>query len=110
MLVPVAGPIINQLIADNPYYASAIIPGGMYRGSDKDTPTFGVKATLVSSTDVDEEVVYQLVKAVFDNFDAFRQLHPALGHLKKKDMLLGNSAPLHPGAIKYYKEVGLMKP
>ncbi len=110
VLVPVAGTIIDQLISDHPYYAKTTIPGGMYTGSDRDTPTFGVKATLVTSSDVKEEVVYQLVKAVFNNFDAFRQLHPALGHLKKEEMLLGNSAPLHPGAIKYYKEVGLIKP
>jgi TRAP transporter TAXI family solute receptor len=109
VLVPVDGPVIEKLIADNPYYAPASIPGGMYRGSDTDTPTFGVKATLVTSADVKDEVVYQLVKAVFNNFDAFRQLHPALEHLKKEDMLLGNSAPLHPGAIKYYQEAGLMK-
>ncbi len=80
----------------------------MYRGSDQHTPTFGVTATLVTSTDVGDEVVYQLVKAVFENFDSFRKLHPAFGHLKKADMLLGNSAPLHPGAIRYYKEKGLM--
>jgi uncharacterized protein len=109
VLVPVSGPIIDKLISTTPYYAPAIIPGGMYRGSDKDTPTFGVKATLVSSADVKDEVVYQLVKSVFDNFDTFRKLHPALNHLRKEDMLLGNSAPLHPGAIKYYKEHGLMQ-
>ena len=108
VLIPVSGPIIDELISANPYYAPASIPAGMYQGSDQDTPTFGVKATLVSSSDVSDEVVYQLVKAVFDNFDAFRELHPAFGHLKKEDMLLGNSAPLHPGAIRYYKEAGLM--
>jgi TRAP transporter TAXI family solute receptor len=109
VLVPVDGPVIDKLITDNPYYAPVTIPGGMYRGSDKDTKTFGVKATLVTNAEVKDEVVYQLVKAVFDNFDSFRQLHPALEHLNKEDMLLGNSAPLHPGAIKYYQEAGLMK-
>ncbi|MCP3669424.1 MAG: TAXI family TRAP transporter solute-binding subunit [Gammaproteobacteria bacterium] len=108
LVIPVTGPIIDKLISTTPYYAPATIPGGMYRGSDQDTPTFGVKATLVTSTDVGDEVVYQLVKAVFENFDSFRKLHPAFGHLKKADMLLGNSAPLHPGAIRYYKEKGLM--
>jgi uncharacterized protein len=107
-LVPVTGPIIDKLIASTPYYAPAVIPGGMYRGSDTDTRTFGVKATLVTSTDVSDEVVYQLVKAVFENFENFRKLHPAFGHLKKSDMLLGNSAPLHPGAVRYYKEKGLL--
>ncbi len=108
LLIPVTGPIIDELISTTPYYAPAAIPGGMYRGSDQDTSTFGVKATLVTSTDVGDEVVYQLVKAVFENFDSFRELHPAFGHLKKANMLLGNSAPLHPGAIRYYKEKGLM--
>lgn len=108
VLVPITGPIIDELISTTPYYAPTSIPGGMYRGSDKDTPTFGVKATLVTSTDVSEEVVYQLVKAVFENFDNFRKLHPAFSHLKKANMLLGNSAPLHPGAVRYYKEKGLM--
>ncbi len=108
LVIPVTGPIIDKLVSTTPYYAPATIPGGMYRGSDQDTPTFGVKATLVTSTDVGDEVVYQLVKAVFENFDSFRKLHPAFGHLKKADMLLGNSAPLHPGAIRYYKEKGLM--
>ncbi len=108
LVIPVTGPIIDKLVSTTPYYAPATIPGGMYRGSDQDTPTFGVKATLVTSTDVADEVVYQLVKAVFENFDSFRKLHPAFAHLKKADMLLGNSAPLHPGAIRYYKEKGLM--
>jgi uncharacterized protein len=108
ILIPVSGPIIDELISSTPYYAPTAIPGGMYQGSDQDTPTFGVKATLVTSSDVSDEVVYQLVKAVFDNFDAFQGLHPAFGHLNKQDMLLGNSAPLHPGAIRYYKEKGLM--
>jgi TRAP transporter TAXI family solute receptor len=108
VLVNVAGPEVDALIKDNSYYAPAKIPGGMYRGSDSDTSTYGVKATLVTSAKVDDKVVYQLVKAVFENFDAFKKLHPAFNHLEKADMLLGNSAPFHAGAEKYYKEAGLM--
>ncbi len=108
ILIPVTGDAVDALLEAAPYYATAIIPGSMYRGSPEDTTTFGVKATLVSSTNVDEEVVYQLVKAVFENMDTLRKLHPAFRHLKKADMLKGNSAPFHPGAIRYYKEVGLM--
>jgi uncharacterized protein len=107
-LVPVTGKVVSELIASYPYYAKALIPGGLYRGSDSDTPTFGVKATLVTSARVDDDVVYRLVKAVFENLDNFRQLHPAFAHLKAADMLKGNSAPFHPGAIRYYKEAGLM--
>jgi len=110
VLVNVAGPEIDKLVADNDYYRSATIPGGMYRGSDADTKTFGVGATFVSSTAVSEDVMYNVVKAVFENFDDFKKLHPAFGVLKKEEMVKdGLSAPLHDGAAKYYKEAGLIK-
>lgn len=108
-LVPVTGPEIDKLVADNPYYAKATIPGGLYKGSDNPTETFGVYATLVSSSDVSADVVYQVVKAVFDNFDRFKRLHPAFAHLKQADMIKNAlSAPLHEGAARYYKEKGWM--
>jgi TRAP transporter TAXI family solute receptor len=106
-LIPVTGPEIDALVADNPYYAKATIPGAMYAGTDGDVETFGVKATFVTSADVDDETVYQVVKAVFDNFDRFKGLHPAFANLKEEDMITqGLSAPLHPGAEKYYQERG----
>ncbi|MES9969760.1 MAG: TAXI family TRAP transporter solute-binding subunit [Candidatus Thiodiazotropha sp.] len=107
-LVPVSGDQVNALIDSNPYYAHASIPAAMYRGTDSATPTFGVKATLVTSARVDEEVVYQLVKAVFENLPVFRELHPAFSHLQAEEMLQGNSAPFHAGALRYYKEKGLL--
>jgi hypothetical protein len=110
VLVNVTGPEIEKLIADHPYYRHATIPGGMYRGNDEDANTFGVGATLVSSTNTPDEVVYTVVKAVFENFDDFKKLHPAFENLKKEEMIKdGLSAPLHPGAEKYYKEAGLLK-
>lgn len=109
VIVNVDNDATKKLIDDNPYYRKAIIPGGMYRGSDDDVTTFGVAATFVSSTDVPDDVVYAVVKAVFENFDSFKRLHPAFGNLDKKEMVSdANSAPLHPGAIKYYKEAGLI--
>lgn len=108
-LVSVSGPEIDQLISERPYYAKAIIPGGLYRGNDADTETFGVRATLVASTATDDETVYQTVKAVFENFDRFKRLHPAFATLKEEEMIKdGLSAPLHDGAIRYYKERGWM--
>ena len=108
-LVSVSGPEIDQLISERPYYAKAIIPGGLYRGNDADTETFGVRATLVASTATDDETVYQTVKAVFENFDRFKRLHPAFATLKEEEMIKnGLSAPLHEGAIRYYKERGWM--
>ena len=109
VLVDVTGPVIDKLVADNSYYKYTTIPGGMYKGTDKDIKTFGVAATFVTSAKVSEKVVYEVVKAVFDNFDTFKILHPAFANLNKQDMIHnGNSAPLHRGAIKYYKEAGLM--
>jgi len=109
VLVNVAGPEVEKLVADNPYYRIATIPGGMYRGTDEDVTTFGVGATFVSSAAVPENVIYVVVKSVFENFDEFKKLHPAFGVLKKEEMVKdGLSAPLHDGAAKYYKEVGLI--
>ncbi|HOV02911.1 MAG TPA: TAXI family TRAP transporter solute-binding subunit [Kaistiaceae bacterium] len=108
-LVDVTGEPIDKLVADNPYYREAVIPAGTYKGTDKDVTTFGVGATLISSADVADDVVYVLVKAVFDNFDDFKKLHPAFANLKEAEMIKdGLSAPLHPGAEKYYKERGWM--
>ncbi len=109
VIVEVAGPAIDKLVNENDYYRTATIPGGMYRGNPNDIKTFGVGATFVSSTNVPENVIYNVVKAVFENFDQFKKLHPAFRVLKKEEMIKdGLSAPLHDGAAKYYKEAGLM--
>ena len=103
-LVSVTGAPIDKLVADNSFYRVASVPGGMYAGSPNETTTFGVGATVITSTAVPEEVVYTVVKAVFDNFADFKKLHPAFANLKEDQMISdGLSAPLHPGALKYYK-------
>jgi uncharacterized protein len=82
----------------------------MYQGNPQNTATFGVKATLVTTADADDEAVYQLVKAVFDNFDSFKTLHFVFATLDKERMVsAGLIAPIHPGAMRYYREVGLLK-
>jgi hypothetical protein len=107
VLVPVTGKKIDKLVKKNDYYRTATIPGGMYRGNPNDVQTFGVGATFVSSAKVPEDVIYNVVKAVFENFDDFKKLHPAFKVLKKEEMIKdGLSAPLHNGANKYYKEAG----
>jgi uncharacterized protein len=108
-LIPVSGPEVDQLVEQNTYYAKAVIPGGMYRGTDEDVETFGVKATFVTSADVPDEVVYAVTQAVFENFEDFKKLHPAFATLQKEDMVTeALSAPLHAGAEKYYQEAGMM--
>ena len=107
-LVHAVAPEIDKLVAERPYYRVASIPAGMYNNQE-DVKTFGVGATFVSSTDVPDEVVYTVVKAVFENFDQFKKLHPAFGNLKEAEMITDSlSAPLHPGAQKYYQERGWM--
>ncbi len=110
VLVEVSGEAVDGLVAENSYYRHATIPGGMYRGTDADVRTFGVGATFVSSTATSAETVYQVVKAVFENFEDFKQLHPAFGTLAKQQMVKdGLSAPLHDGAARYYREAGLIE-
>ncbi len=109
-LVSVTGPAVDKLVKEKPYYAYASIPGGLYPNNPDETKTYGVLATLVSSSKVPADTVYVVVKAVFDNFEEFKKLHPALANLKPEDMVKnGNSAPLHEGAARYYKEKGWLK-
>jgi len=107
--VDVEGPVIDELVEDNPFYRVATIPAGLYKGLDEDLTTFGVGATFISSAAVPEEVGYVVTKAVFDNFEDFKKLHPAFENLVEEQMIAdGLSAPLHDGAVKYYKERGWM--
>jgi uncharacterized protein len=106
-LISVTGPAVDKLLKDYAYYAKATIPGGMYSANPQATETYGVLATLVTSAKTPEDVVYNIVKATFDNFDEFKKLHPAFANLDPAKMVKdGLSAPLHPGAAKYYKEKG----
>ncbi|MEE9597394.1 MAG: TAXI family TRAP transporter solute-binding subunit [Acidiferrobacterales bacterium] len=108
VLVPVTGRAINKLVEQNDYYFHVTIPGKIYRNNPKEVKTFGVGATLVTSATMSADTVYHVVKSVFENFDNFKGLHPAFANLKKKKMVMdGLSAPLHPGAAQYFKEAGL---
>ena len=108
-LVRVAGQPIDRLLATRPYYIASIIPGGMYVGNPGDVPTIGTRAVLVASSDQPDDLVYAMVKAVFDNFGVFRQLHPALSTLQMREMVPSASIlPIHPGALNYYRETGLI--
>lgn len=108
-LIPITG--ISTLLAKHPYYTRSYVPVSMYPGvaNQSDVPTFGLRATLVTSVKVPDAVVYAMVKAVLENFDEFKNLRPALAVLTRHAMLEGLAAPLHPGAVKYFKEVGLLK-
>jgi uncharacterized protein len=109
-LVSITGPDVEKLMAGKPYYAKATIPGGLYPNNPQATETYGVLATFVASAKTPADTVYTVVKQVFENFEEFKKLHPALANLKPQDMIKdGLSAPLHEGAVRYYKEKGWIK-
>ena len=109
-LVSLTGPAVDKLVKEKPYYAAATIPGGLYPNNPQATQTYGVLATFVTSAKVPTEVMYTVVKAVFENFDDFKKLHPALANLKPENMVAdGLSAPMHDGASRYYREKGWIK-
>jgi uncharacterized protein len=108
-IISVDGPEIDKLLVSKPYYAYTVIPKGMYAGNPTDVKTFGVKATFVSAAKVSDDIVYQVVKSVFDNLDNFKTLHPVFSNLDAKKMVTeGNTAPLHKGAERYFREKGLL--
>lgn len=109
MVVPVKGPKIDKLIQETAYYSFATVPGGTYAHNAAPIPTFGVTTTLVSSSDVDPDTIYSIVKTVFENFESFKTLHTAFSDLEQARMVSeGLTAPLHDGALRYYREMGMM--
>jgi len=110
-IVPVTGPAVDKLLEKYSYYAKSVVPHSFYRYAlnTEDVETVGVKATFVTSNKVHEDVVYAVTREVFENLEDFKSLHEAYKVLTKEDMLKGLSAPVHKGALKYYKEVGLDK-
>jgi len=110
-IVPIEGHDIDALLLKYPYYAKSVIPSSFYPRAlnTKDIETIGVKATFVTSKNVNAEIVYAITKEVFENLEDFKSLHPAYQILTKENMLKGLSAPIHKGALKYYKEAGLDK-
>jgi TRAP transporter TAXI family solute receptor len=127
-IIAVSGAEIDKLVADHQFFASSEVPMGVYSGSDALIPSFGVIVTAVTSADLDEQAAYRVVKSVFDNLedldeqaayrvvksvfdnlDYMKRLHRALGNLVPGRMMAaGLSAPLHPGAIRYFRENGMM--
>ena len=109
-IIPVNDEDITKMVETTPYYTFTVIPGGMYNGNDTDVQTIGVKATFVTTEQLDQKIAYNLVKSVFDNFENFKTLHPVFSSLQKTDLIKnGNTAPIHKGAQKYFKEAGLIK-
>ena len=109
-LVSLTGVAVDKLVAEKPYYAKVTIPGGLYPNNAQPTATYGVLATVVASSKTPADTVYQVVKAVFDNIEEFKKLHPALANLSPQSMIKdGLSAPMHEGAARYYREKGWIK-
>ena len=108
-LISIVGPAVDKLVKDYPYFAHSKIPGGIYPNNPETTETFGVMASFVTSAKVPDDVVYAMVSAVFENLEEFKKLHPAFANFDPEKMIQhGISAPLHSGAVKYYKEKGWM--
>lgn len=106
-LIPVSDEFFAKVQADYPPYFRLTIPGGTYEDVPNDTPSYGLANGLVIHADVPEERVYQMTKAIFENLDALAGVHPAFGRVSKDTVLNGFGAPLHPGALRYYREIGV---
>ncbi|WP_300074121.1 TAXI family TRAP transporter solute-binding subunit [uncultured Ruegeria sp.] len=106
-LIPISDEFYADLSAKYPPYFRLAIPGGTYEDVAGDTPTYGLANGLVISADVSEERVYDMTKAIFESLDDLAGVHPAFGRVTKETVLNGFGAPLHPGALTYYREIGV---
>ena len=103
----IKGEVAAALTGKFPYYAKGIIPGGSYSGVDRDVQSIGVKAVLVTTEEASDKAVETVVKAVLENFEDFKNLHPAYKAITKESLLEGVAAPLHPAAKKVFDAAGL---
>ncbi len=108
-IISINSPAIKKFVDAKPYYVMTTIPANTYKGVSKPAETYAVKATVVTSSDVSADKVYNVVKTVFEHLDELKKAHKAFAILKPADMLQGLTAPLHDGAKKYYKEKGWIK-
>lgn len=108
-IVPIEGAGVDALLAARPYYIRTSVPGGLYPGTPVAQATIGTMASVVVSADMPDDVAYAITRAVFENFDDFRKLHPALAPLTKERALSGSAVPFHAGAERYFREAGLLK-
>ena len=109
VVVPATSPVIEALVQDNDFFVSSVVPGGLYQANPVDVPTFGVTATVVTTTALPNNVVYEAVRATFESLSKFRELHPAFRRLDRNFMRSDHhTAPFHPGATRYFREAGLM--
>lgn len=106
-LVPIDGDIAAKLMADSPFYTAYTVPAGTYAGQDTDVQTVTVKATLIVSANADEEQVYNLTKAIFDNAAAIAAENGKGAELSVENATTGMTVPFHPGAAKYFAEQGV---
>lgn len=109
-LLDIGSDTINKLIEENPSYSKTKIPGGLYAGNPNDINTFGVTALLATSSSLDSEIVYQVVKSFIENLSSFSTLHPVFASINKDDIVKNvGQLPFHPGALRAFKEYGLVK-
>lgn len=107
ILVPVEGEAAKKICEKYGYYTQTTIPGGTYKGTDTDTPALAIKATLAVNASLDEEIVYQMTKALFENLNDLSTAHAKGKEVSAQAAVTGVSVPFHPGAKKYYNEIGL---
>ena len=108
-VVPISGPNVDKLIEKWPFYAKQMVPGGSYKGNDADVPTVSVMAMLAARADLEAEIVYEILKAMYGDLDQLKKAHAKFADISADKGLVGMSIPLHPGAEKYFKEIGVLK-
>ena len=107
--VELSGRCLDTMVVSNPYYVKALVPGELYQGDAVAVPTLGVKATLMTTADLPEELIYHVTRAVVEKLYRFRRLHPDFNSPNPKSLFEGLVAPLHLGAFRYFQEMRVLE-
>jgi hypothetical protein len=106
-IVPIVGDNVEKLIKSYPFYAKQMVPAGTYKGNDAEVPTVSVMAMLSARADLEEDIVYKIVNAMYSDLVQLKKAHDKFKDIEMKKGLIGMGIPLHPGAEKYFKEKGI---
>jgi len=108
-IVPITGPNADKLMKQFPFYAKDTVPAGVYKGVDKPVPTIAVMAMMVARADLETDIIYDVLKAIYSDLDQIKKAHAKFKVISLDKALVGMSVPLHPGAKKFFKEAGVLK-
>ncbi len=109
VLIPIGAEVVKKLHQEHPFFIPAVIPKGTYKGQTADVPSVAIPNFLITRSDIDDQTIYDITKAMFTHLPRLVQAHKAARDIRLSDAAKGSPVPLDPGAERYYREMKVLK-